>query len=297
MFRRYDGAPIIAFMGVAGSGKSHLIGTLTGDITIGGNRLRTQEVKAYGVTINGKKVILLDTPGLNNTNHSDSVILLQIADWIATLYKMKIRLSGIVYMHDISVRMTDSSLTSLKLFRELCGDDFYKNVVFVTNMWHVTPEELGNQRLQELKENDSFWRLMINRGATAVDYRGDMTTERIVSMIMEKVPGHPQLGIELIDEGKALIDTGAGRVADEALAELRGYHLQELASIKLEMKIAMEEKDKDMEEQLRTQEAETQMKIDRVEREVAELRAEVTSNFQHSVKFVGIAFAGALTRA
>jgi GTP-binding protein EngB required for normal cell division len=288
--------PIIAIMGVTGSGKSHMIATLTGDYSITGERLIscTQEVMRYGVTIQGKKVILIDSPGFSDTNHSDSVILKKIADFLNELRYGNRKLSGIVYMYDITQqRMCGSSLSSLELFRELCGEDFYKNVVFVTNKWHKVSKDEGNSRLNELKETDRFFGFMLRRGARIVNYGVDMLFDQIVMTIMENKAGDTKLIKELV-AGKKLSETDAGKVASEEVRKLKESHKKEIEDIKKQLK---EEKDKEVIELLKKAEEEAQEKMDRAIEEERELREHQMKDltdlkdlkdFVDGVKYVGM---------
>ena len=60
-----------------------------------GNGLKSQtsQVQPYKIKIGEHKVILVDTPGFDDTNMSDTQVLGMIADWLQKTYEFNTPLS------------------------------------------------------------------------------------------------------------------------------------------------------------------------------------------------------------
>ncbi|KDQ53013.1 hypothetical protein JAAARDRAFT_442684 [Jaapia argillacea MUCL 33604] len=105
---------VVAIMGPTGSGKSNLIDTLmeqkgTGDQR-SGNPLRSCTDKVQAARLppalaerhlpgTAKRVVLVDTPGFDDTNKTDMDILNMIGAWLAKTYKNHVKLAGIIFLH------------------------------------------------------------------------------------------------------------------------------------------------------------------------------------------------------
>lgn len=56
-------------------------------------------------------------------------------------------------------------MKNMRMFRELCGEENFGNVVLGTTMWiKATPEE-GQMCEEQLKSKEPFWGSLISRGA------------------------------------------------------------------------------------------------------------------------------------
>lgn len=108
--------------------------------------------------------------------------------------------------------MDGSALRSLRLLKNLVGENNLKNVLLTTTHWsRVTPEE-GERKEKELRETENFWKGLLDRGATLARYAGDRQSG--LELLRQLAPSEPKaLGIqdELVVQGKKLVDTSAGR--------------------------------------------------------------------------------------
>ena len=92
------------------------------------------------VTADGKAydVYLVDTPGFDDTEMSDTDVLLTFVDWLNLQYKNELKLSGLIYLHRITDdRMTGTATRNLTMMRKLCGDENLKNVLLATTRWEM----------------------------------------------------------------------------------------------------------------------------------------------------------------
>ncbi|KAJ3544806.1 hypothetical protein NMY22_g2655 [Coprinellus aureogranulatus] len=123
------------------------------------------EYAALNRELDGRRIILVDTPGFDDTYIDDQVILSRIADWLRDSYQRRMLVGGVLYLHDISRDgFPESCLKNLKLFAKLCGDSAMHQVTFVTTKWdRLRDTDEGLDRVVELR-ND-FWREMTDNGA------------------------------------------------------------------------------------------------------------------------------------
>ncbi|KAI6039632.1 P-loop containing nucleoside triphosphate hydrolase protein [Pisolithus marmoratus] len=212
-------------MGPTGAGKSTFVDRAVGTPdTSAGHDLTscTKEVRAvrYPHADGVRNIVLVDTPGFDDTFVTDAQILKKIARWLKSTYEKNIKLSGLLYLHRISDnRIGGTPLRNYNMFKELCGKDNFKNVILVTTMWDEVTEEVGSAREQELCSN--FWRAMIALGSTT--HRFENTTESawkiINSLSVPPLASRRPLRIqwEMVDEQLPLHMTAAGRTVLDSL--------------------------------------------------------------------------------
>ncbi|KAL8979899.1 MAG: hypothetical protein Q9205_004877 [Flavoplaca limonia] len=218
------GAKVIAIMGPTGTGKSTFISKLAGREMKIGHHLHscTDQVEEVPCKVGDQYVILVDTPGFNDTHRSDTEILTALADWMKSSYQEKMFLSGIIYLHAISeTRMTHSSLENLRMFHKLVGDHNLKNVILATTKWSVTPLEDGLRREKDLTSEEEFWSTMMAAGSM----------KKIVPKVQEEVV-----------HGKKLADTEAGIYIEQTIALLQKKHEEEKQALLEEVQRARSER-------------------------------------------------------
>jgi GTP-binding protein EngB required for normal cell division len=186
----------VALMGVTGAGKSSFISQCCDEyIPIGHNlqackhltpctkicmyakttfQLGTSTVTVYPCTVDAETTVyLVDTPGFDDTNRSDTEVLRELATWLADSYTAKINLSGIIYLHRISdIRMQGSAKKNLYMFKKLCGNNALKNVILGTTMWDKVSETEGTARELELTSTSDFWGWMVSQGSRVYRHTG-----------------------------------------------------------------------------------------------------------------------------
>src|SRR6266508_384628 len=108
--------------------------------------------------------------------------------------------------------MAGSPLRLLEIFKSICGQDAFKNVVLVTTMWDDVPLNVGVTREKELLENDRYWKSMVAVGSRTARFMN--TTESAWAIISQFKPESRQVVLlqrELVDLHKPLEETAAGR--------------------------------------------------------------------------------------
>ncbi|KAG8678962.1 hypothetical protein FRC09_019385, partial [Ceratobasidium sp. 395] len=110
--------------------------------------------------VDGRDVVLIDTPGFDDTELSDTDILLRIS-----ACEEGHKLTGIIYLHRITDgRIGGISRRTFKIFRELCGQKTLANVLIVTNMWSDPPSETHVEREGQLRKDSRYFQPAIKAG-------------------------------------------------------------------------------------------------------------------------------------
>ncbi|PVF93976.1 hypothetical protein CPB86DRAFT_678761, partial [Serendipita vermifera] len=202
-------------MGLTGAGKSTIMNLLSGSDFAVGRRLRscthdvqlTEEFKFEGQT-----VVLIDTPGFDDTIRSEQEILIDVTNFLTLTYREGILLSGILYLH----RITDNraggvAVRNFSMFRKLCGTETLKNVIITTTMWQKEDRETALEREEELKDDPNFFKCAIEAGASLK--RHDRTLQSAQALLRDLVKNDPKAlraQRQVVDERKELDQTDVG---------------------------------------------------------------------------------------
>ncbi|KAL9597853.1 MAG: hypothetical protein Q9219_004874 [cf. Caloplaca sp. 3 TL-2023] len=239
---------VIAVMGATGAGKSSFVRAATGDKSINvGETLQstTQQIGVYHVQVDDMQVVLLDTPGFDDTNRSDGDVLREIADWLATNYVEGHQLTAILYLHRITdVRMTGSATRNLRMFKKLIGDSAFPNVVLVTTMWDDSEQARYAKRERELVSDSRFWGAMVRAGSMVARFDG--TRECAYNIIRLRLKTRTRILTiqkEMVDNKITLPETEAGKEVLAEMTKLKLEHQREMSQLRSDMKEALNEHD------------------------------------------------------
>ncbi|KAL3479241.1 hypothetical protein BJX99DRAFT_86652 [Aspergillus californicus] len=273
----------IAVMGVTGSGKSSFISACSGrPVKIGhslGACTSTVDVYAY-VTSPHNTVYLIDTPGFDDTNRSDTEVLREIAAWLGESYENSILLNGIIYLHRITdIRMQGSAKKNLILFKQLCGQDALKKVILVTPMWDKVLKKEGSSRGKELINTPEFWSWMLGKGSST--HRHDNTEASARSIVNQLASHHSPITTDiqrqLVDERLTLDQTSAGQELQGELLREKAKWAKERKEIEQHMRAAIQQRDRETEKTLREERDRYTKMIRKVEDDTGTLRSTMTS--------------------
>jgi len=215
---------VIPIMGPTGVGKSTFINTLLGsDLAIVGHDLQSETayIQHYFVPDSTRRIIVVDTPGFDDTNIEDREILRRIAVWLAHSYDADMKLAGIIYLHEITQsRMLGAARRNLDMFQKLCGKDATRNVILATTKWSEISPELGERREKQLR--GEHWQDMLLLGSRMRRFESTQTSARyIIDDILARNAVDPTLiQFELVRIDKFLAETEAGRTLRYTLVEL-----------------------------------------------------------------------------
>ncbi|KAJ2928894.1 hypothetical protein H1R20_g8124, partial [Candolleomyces eurysporus] len=183
--------------------------------------------------LDGRRVVLFDTPGFDDTNRTETEILRTIALELEKQYRKGQTLHGIIYVHRISdFYVNGLAKTNLGIFRKLCGDSSLQNVVIMTNMWsRLHSESEGRRRTAELASMDDFFKPAIADGAVMMHHM-QSTVESARTVIRQILKNHP-IGLstyeEIVDQHKNANETGIGVEEKLAQLELKQFEAAEQA--------------------------------------------------------------------
>ncbi|KAG8758461.1 hypothetical protein FRC14_008150 [Serendipita sp. 396] len=270
---------IIVVMGPTGVGKTTFINCVArrGDRGVGHDiESCTAEVALIKVEdpIQNRKVVLVDTPGFDDTYRSDIDILTDIATFLVKSYRKGVPLDTILYLHRITdKRMTGSLLKNLKMFVSLCGIGSMPTVTIVTTMWSEVNREQGEAREQALKKR--MWFDMIDKGCSVKEFDGTYQSAlKVLDGVSKAVEG-PLLSSEMVDKRKKLKATAAGsELSKEIKSMMRqrkvaSQKLQELAKRSMneeEKRVLEEEIDENNQKIKKTNEEHTVLRMGFFER-------------------------------
>ncbi|EIW84007.1 hypothetical protein CONPUDRAFT_119547 [Coniophora puteana RWD-64-598 SS2] len=262
----------IAVMGSTGSGKTTFINAASGSSLRIGTGLEscTNEVQtSRPFNLDGRSVVLIDTPGFDDTTKSDTDVLRLIATSLVKRYEHGTKLAGIIYLHRISdIRMGGTSSRNFRMFRELCGEKTLKNVVVLTNMWNEVSPEVGAAREHELADKDKFFKPVIDKGARMLRHTDTKeSAHAVLRYLVNMQPATLQIQDELVNQHKEIGQTAAGSELSHELKEQADKHERELQALREEMLAALRAKDDEAKEELRAEMLRKQAEIERVQRE------------------------------
>jgi predicted small metal-binding protein len=223
---------------------------------------------------NGQKIFLIDTPGFDDTYRSDTDILGEIADWLAQSYRFQIRLTGIIYLHRITdVRVGGQGMKNLRMFRKVCGEKNLGSVLLVTTMWSLCPPSDANNREAQLTSNSDLWKFLIGKGARIFRHdRGQESGQQILDYLLAR--GRKitlDIQHEMIDEGKQLVETNAGREVQADIEKLKEAHKKEMQEIREDMEEAIRSQDTERQEELRAYKAQVNKQMQEAQNQARQL--------------------------
>lgn len=225
------------------------------------------------------RIHLIDTPGFDDTDRTDTDVLRDIAGYLGVAYKRNIKLSGIVYLHRIvDPRMQGSAKRNLYMFRKLCGSECYKQIALVTTMWSKVHPKDGAKREHELVTTNSFWGHMAKNGSRVLRHSDKNDRRSALNILNSIVESHAKITLQIQRElgaGKNLEETAAGKQLNHDIDMERAKHRQEMKRLEEEMKEAQQTRDRELQEEIAKLQKETQDKIKAGEESSKRLRTDL----------------------
>ncbi|KAH9485974.1 hypothetical protein JR316_0000036 [Psilocybe cubensis] len=182
------------------------------------------------VAIPNPSLLIIDTPGFDDTKKDDVVILTRIAKWLKKSHGIH-SLVGVIYLHDISLdRFTGTAKRNLDMFQKLCGKKAFKNVAIgMTKGSRVNDSGALQRRTESLKRTQ--WNHMIAEGVTVFsipekDSRED--SRKVVKHLLSNYSQSTVLQIqdELIKKKLLVPNTEAGLELSATIKRLIDAHKQ-----------------------------------------------------------------------
>jgi hypothetical protein len=175
----------------------------------------------------GRKVVLIDTPGFDDDNRSDVQILEDIAKWMAEQgYLRTHQLDGIILLHPITVhRVGGTERKRTKLLQTILGENAYKRIIIATTMWEQLNSDVDMKERLDGREKD-LWHELVSRGARIRQHANNCeSAHKIIQEIINRSERYgklePLLQVEL-SRNPLLVETTAGRtVKDQLMVDIK----------------------------------------------------------------------------
>ncbi|KAH9925228.1 P-loop containing nucleoside triphosphate hydrolase protein, partial [Fomitopsis serialis] len=184
-------------MGRTGTGKTTFVNTATGSHLAVGSSLSSQTRSiqlSRPVKIDSKRVILIDTPGLDMTTKSTEEVVQLVGAFLTKIHDRRRKgtiLHGTIYLHRISDgRMGHVALESLVAFRTLCAQEALTNVAIVLSMWEDVNHSVRETRKYALCTRKAYFRPIMDAGA--VIFHHDRTAKSAREIVRHLVANAPQ---------------------------------------------------------------------------------------------------------
>ncbi|PPR06276.1 hypothetical protein CVT26_004940 [Gymnopilus dilepis] len=149
----------------------------------------------YGIMQRGKtRLVIVDTPGLNNRDSKDRKILLDILNWTEKHNVQKI--AGILFFHDIfQQKYASISRPELVALRaSFNGSKAFSRLCLVTTKWALFQDETeGEVREKELKE--TYWSLLIQNGSQVKRFEDSQESAKEIVNTLLGAPGEADVDL------------------------------------------------------------------------------------------------------
>lgn len=269
---------VILLFGCTGTGKTSFANIASGsDMEVGkGIRSATKHLEASKVfRVDDQSVVVVDCPGFNDTYLTETEILRRLAEYLTKAYETGSKIAGLLYMHKISdTRVGGASFRHMKMFEALCGNNDFKNVVYVTNMWSVPPTEDETLREKELRDTNEFFGKPLTKGAQIARHHNTReSAHSIIRMILGKGHVITRLQRQLFKENIPLEETDVGLVIGRDLEDDLFKQQQEMDQLKAEKEKAMTANDENWLRRLEAQQARTKKAEQRLVDQLRVLKA------------------------
>ncbi|KAG2336075.1 hypothetical protein BDR05DRAFT_1006190 [Suillus weaverae] len=240
-------------IGVTGVGKSTFINAAIGQVvTPIGHDLEscTARIQHACCACPGdpsRRIVLVDTPGFDNPFEHDSEILRRIAVWMASSYSDNMKLTGVIYLHDIC----DPRLhMSLDVFRRLHGGNAENHAILATTKWGQVATDVGERRERLLKS--LFKQEMVTHESEVARFLGSHTSawDVMKPILANKAAVDIQEG--LVGSDRMIPEIDAGNALPAALIDLEESYKRAIDGLKGKVRDDEQQKRlKESEEELR----------------------------------------------
>ncbi|KAK3376385.1 hypothetical protein B0T24DRAFT_573083 [Lasiosphaeria ovina] len=235
------GLGVVLVMGMTGAGKSTFISHLKKtekSIHIGHGLLsKTADLDIYEACgSNGRRVLLADTPGFDDTVRPDTNVLQSIVNGLWQLHNGDNPVHGVIYLHNITnPRLSGAGVKALKTLEQLVGTENYGKIVFATTMWEearYSPQggKDADQRHDELERD--FWKKIFTDKCGVMKHECSVmkhecnegpSAQKVLDHLLSQLETLPELDREksfqilqeMVDETMPIEETGAYRCAEK----------------------------------------------------------------------------------
>ncbi|KZT01617.1 uncharacterized protein LAESUDRAFT_707216 [Laetiporus sulphureus 93-53] len=226
---------MVRVIGTTGCGKTTFINLVSGADLLIGHELSscTREIHEVSFSLSTHDVIIIDTPGFDDTERPQVAVLNQLAKYLKKMREEGKPVCGAVYFHRISDRRIGrTAIENIRSFQVLCKDEKIDNTMIATTMWsEVSDTTIGVQSEEQLQG-------ILGPGARLLRHdNGVSSAEAIVRELLFNAPLVLQIQRELIELRRTIPQTEAGRELGDLLSRLEEVYRKELQRARDEMTI------------------------------------------------------------
>jgi len=179
----------------------------------------TQQPEAISFDLNGRRIVLIDTPGFDDDLRLDVEVLEDIAKWMARKDHLKENLlDGLIFLHPITLnRVGGSERRRTRLLEKILGPGAYGRVIIATTMWDVLSANYDVEaRLKGRTSVGGVWHDMISQGALLLQHKHTADSAKKIIQIIADMANRSrfvevQLQVELKSNRNRINDTAVGR--------------------------------------------------------------------------------------
>jgi hypothetical protein len=119
--------------------------------------------------------------------------------------------------------MQGSALRNFGTFKQLCGEEFYKNIMLGTTCWDlVNATTIGEERETQLREKGGFWHALLQKGSEIVRIPREQDSARdVIFHLASKDPAFLNSQLEMSTMGLSLDEVSATKTINEELEKVK----------------------------------------------------------------------------
>lgn len=189
----------------------------------------------------------------------DAEVLSKIADYMNTNYKLKERLAGVLYLHDITKgKVGGVGQRNIRMLEKMIGGEKFDNCTLVTTKWGCSNPNDEIIREGTLCSEKKYFGLMLqnenqdfhhNAAMARFDPKTKPTAFSIIRPYLEN-KFTPEISSQMVDARLALGDTEAGKVVRDNLKKL-AQTKQELTKVKAAQQLLAQKYDETLFEEFK----------------------------------------------
>ena len=173
--------------------------------------------------------------------------------------------------------MAGTAFKNLRTFKKLVGTGSMASVALVSTMWSASSDAKEDRRYELLVNKEEYWKSMIDQGAMPYRHTNDRQSAiKIIGPLLKKQPTVLELQYELVDQGKQLNNTEAGKEVDAGISLQRELLERKIEQTRTDMNQALAAKDQKWIDQLATD----QMKYERQVKDTRSAQEEMKLNME-----------------
>lgn len=168
----------------------------------------------YQTSIDNKMILLLDTPGFDDSEQTNLDILREIVSnlYLFALRPTEVEVRGVIFLHDITeTRLSGSQRVTWQILKAICGENSMKNVLVGTTQWSSEGDRrFQNEELREKELYDKHWNGIYK--SSRVVYGDRENALQIIRDLLARPPSLLLVQTEMINPPHTVEVTTAGRV-------------------------------------------------------------------------------------